>query len=438
MDILLWAERYRGKNSYHKYIPEYVDIVRIQNGITRTKEDFKIRLPINATNIDEHLVKGFNSVLSTIKSNPGCNIIYSTESDYKLMMEVYELAESELDINEHRVLFFEDFKRITKGVPASNASSRRSRATKAVELCVTGRYTVIEPVKTEEEKKPTDETGHTDTLSLRDTENRQFVRNKHYNIFHLPSCKYVKRFQESDIEKLTAAEANSYMPCKTCIKPWIDGRLTSKLKLSHDLDEKVEVTAGAIKVAKLLANKQNTVTDISIKDMLTHEQPDPIDTEELPKNTVEEEGEEQIQAEPDTLVDVPVQTEDEEVPDTIIADTEISESETKDNLAKTKITYNGIDPLGRQIINICGKYGIYCELYDTTLVILTAAGGWKFDYSKRPIVLYHQNYKNKINGVAHIEYHVQPGTYLTPLDAISYLIKHDNRRIDSMLKDIGE
>ena len=95
-----------------------------------------------------------------------------------------------------------------------------------------------------------------------------------------------------------------------------------------------------------------------------------------------------------------------------------------------------IGALGRQIIKICEAYDIYCAIYDSTASILTAAGGWKFDYTKRPIKLYHQNYKTMKGTKENTEYHLQNGEYYSPIDAIAYIIKHDNKRIKMMLKEI--
>ena len=95
-----------------------------------------------------------------------------------------------------------------------------------------------------------------------------------------------------------------------------------------------------------------------------------------------------------------------------------------------------ISPLAKQIIKICNHYDIYCAVYGDDVNILTAAGDWKFNYLNRPIVLYHRNYHPNTSVKAKYEYHRQDMEFYSPIDAIIYIIKHDNKRIKMLLDSL--
>ena len=91
--------------------------------------------------------------------------------------------------------------------------------------------------------------------------------------------------------------------------------------------------------------------------------------------------------------------------------------------------------IAKQIEKLCNKFGICGVIVGQTLRVVTASGSWYFNYVNRPIKIYHLNYANKNNSKANIEYHKQSIMADSPVDALAYIIKHDNARIERLLEE---
>lgn len=385
MEFLLWSERYRKPTSYGIYVPEYIVVSKIQNGTIREKIDLRIKMPVHSSNLDSDLLKGFNPIITMLKACPNSSIVYSTEADFKLCNCIFSNVDG-LVIKDEFILDDDEFRIITRGKPATNANSRRSHASKAVTSYLSGRYKIAgEAVGIEQDgKQIPDESVNkassggrhnedtsvetvNDTIDkeIESTEQRVktgFKRIKRSKLYHLDTCRHIKRANQADVEEVYEDEIDELRQCGVCFK-------------LSDKKAKVKIPSNNLIENGDTADSNNKNNDNNIK----------------PK-----------EAEKDNL----------------------------DNHGKN------VNALGKFIVEICSKYGIYCEIIDTTIVILTAAGGWKFDYIKRPIELYHQNYKDKGNTIANLEYHLQKGEFLSPLDAIIYIINHDNKRISIELDKV--
>ena len=95
-----------------------------------------------------------------------------------------------------------------------------------------------------------------------------------------------------------------------------------------------------------------------------------------------------------------------------------------------------VDVWASHLVSVCNRYGIWAEISGSTVLVSTIAGDWKFDFTERPIELYHKNYKNTSGSIANYEYHKQDITLYSPIDALGYIIRHDQNRAERVLKEM--
>lgn len=414
MDFLLWTERYRKKTNYSFYIPEYVVVCKLQNGVIKEKTDLRIRMPIQPDAVESDLIKGFNAIISMIKANVGCTMIYVSERDVKICQRVFKAANVYKSIKHEYILNPEEYKIITNGKPATNANSRRSHAGKAVTSYLSGRYNDIVSNSDGITKiEPCDYTINKSKLSNigNNTDNKQaaqiltepinrYVRLNNSIIYHMRNCKILSKRDNNSLVEVKEDELQGLKPCGIC--------LHGQDAIAHDNHSNSKCISCDEDSQQIIDNKnmENTIRTGDSKENTN-------DKNKVSMNNSNKEG--------------------TNTHNKIIDENDTSKNSHSNSLI---INYDGVDPLGKYLIDICSKYGIYCEIVETTIIILTAAGGWKFDYTKRPIQLYHQNYKNIGNTIANLEYHIQQGEFIAPLNAIVYIINHDNRRIEAELKKL--
>ncbi len=86
-----------------------------------------------------------------------------------------------------------------------------------------------------------------------------------------------------------------------------------------------------------------------------------------------------------------------------------------------------------QLIRLCEKTGIECEIYAKYAYLHTTVGTWRFDYNQRPFVLEHQNRGGKLRG-----YHKQDKKFYILLFMIDYILRHDAFLESKFLEEIGK
>lgn len=420
MTCLLWAERYRGHTNFGVYIPEYIVLVKSNGNTVKERIEYKIKMSSLSKATDKSIAAAFDPIIRALKLCSPCTLIYTTHADMSLMRRLLVNCYPEVEVEKELVLNKSEFSRITKGKPASNSNSRLSRANKAFTAAISGctedisinwpEYVAklneesnsIEQISTDnieaEEETPeiTDTIDTTDTEVLSDSSNTedtvdneetQFVRSKASRVFHLVTCKSAQRIKNWDLVKMTLQDTVGNEPCKKCLKNFYS---------RYGIEPPVE------------------------------------DTEGMPDNIVNTEDSTNVTQD---TTDEPEVTQAESV--TSSAELEVQPVDLTVGCGNAKIEYTGdIDPLGKYLVNLCSKYGLFCEIIGTNLIVLTAAGGWKFDYTSRPIQLYHQNYRTYGNSKMNTDYHLQSGSLLAPIDAISYIISHDNKRIELELSKL--
>lgn len=380
MDFLLWTERYRKKTNYGFYIPEYVVVCKIQNGTVRDKLDLRIKMPIQPGAVEDDLQKAFGTIINLIKANTGCTVVYVSERDVKIFHRVFQAHKMLRFIGKEYILNPDEYKIITNGKPATNANCRRSHASKAITSYISGRFRSLDnnEIKIGDNKK-------SDNLDY-DTES---------NINYIDT--EIDNTEESAVSSITYVRiGNSNIYHKS------DCRMINKKK-SNIREVSIDEISNMRPCNLCLHDKVPTITDDNKLDDCTNAD---IPNDSTTVTSIESES--TIEANNDKLP----------------------------NRADKCIEYKGIDPLGNSLVDLCSKYGIYCEVLDKVIVLLTAAGGWKFDYTERPIQLYHQNYKHVGTAIANIEYHIQKGEFMAPIDAIAYIISHDNKRIKLELNKV--
>lgn len=117
-------------------------------------------------------------------------------------------------------------------------------------------------------------------------------------------------------------------------------------------------------------------------------------------------------------------------------ETEEIEVETPEEVKKSGVVSVGdYGLIAKQLVDICNKYKICGTMTGSTMRVVTASGSWYFNYVTRPIKLYHLNYDTKGTSSANFEYHKQSVLLDSPLDALVYIIKHDNARIERLLAE---
>ena len=97
----------------------------------------------------------------------------------------------------------------------------------------------------------------------------------------------------------------------------------------------------------------------------------------------------------------------------------------QDNIVHIKV-------LSSQLIKVLDKLEICYKIDGYVVDIFTIAGAWRFNYVDYPIKLYHMN-RNKPNIGW---YHLQPGIYDSPIEAIEFIVNHDNNRVKHILESL--
>ena len=77
------------------------------------------------------------------------------------------------------------------------------------------------------------------------------------------------------------------------------------------------------------------------------------------------------------------------------------------------------------VVSICEAKGYRCTISKNELTIETAAGRWIVDVVKRPIFIQHQHTSGSTKGES--ELHWQPRMFLSLMDVVQYIEKHDLR-----------
>ena len=429
MDIVMWFERPKKNMNVQRYFPEYVNIAIFDDNKNKRGEyEFRLKISPTAADIDSAIIQGFEPVIKIIKAYQKCNLYISSPEDLNVMRFIVDRVEPKLLVGDFYLMKPFDWQFIYKGNPASKSPARRARLSKMTNIYKCNKFDNASNITVERDKNRVVVTNYSsadtkenkdEKVEAKDTTNKQsnnkktsevekkFVSNRGIGKYHTLDCPWATMIKEENRVYMNEDELlPNLKPCTKCIS-----NMNKKIKLTKKEPKTTEDNATPI-----IVEQKQTATEVE-EDINKQNSTEVVKTAEVVEPVTE------MVAEDNT-----------EVSEVVTHPSVASTDKSSDNTS-VKIP-SDIGALGRQIIKICEAYEIYCAIYNTTAVILTAAGGWKFDYTDRPIKLYHQNYKS-INGTKeNSEYHLQSGDFYSPIDAIAYIIKHDSKRIKMMLKEL--
>lgn len=474
MDLVMWFERPKKFAYAQRYYPEYVNIAIFDDNKNKRGEfEFRLKISSTSVDIDKSIIQGFEPVIKIIKGYQKCNLYISSPEDLEVMQFVVNNTEPKLLVGDFYLMRPFDWQFIYKGNPASKSPSRRARLSKMINIYKCDKFDNVkdliierekskivvtsnkpaEATKNEAESKQNLNTNNTDntnqtksrkaaakakakaekqangTIKTEDKKNvepekvknttsnivQKFVSNRGIGKYHTLDCPWAAMIKEENRVYMTEEELTPNLkPCIKCINNMhkkVNQTIETHDENNHDVTQKVD----------------------------NHEESKIIQTEI--KGDAEDKHDDSSVIKIDEVIEkITIPDDNCDSNNNEVNNEETSNNSHDDKPNESKDINNkipsDIGALGRQIIKICEAYDIYCAIYDSTAVILTAAGGWKFDYTDRPIKLYHQNYKSMNGTKENSEYHLQSGEFYSPIDAIAYIIKHDSKRIKMMLKDL--
>ena len=84
--------------------------------------------------------------------------------------------------------------------------------------------------------------------------------------------------------------------------------------------------------------------------------------------------------------------------------------------------------------NLARQFGYENKLENDELLVSTPVGKWKICLSKRPVFLKHLNLAKKTEGT---EYHKQPRMFLSLIDALNYIHRHDSSIVNRLAEGLS-
>lgn len=84
-------------------------------------------------------------------------------------------------------------------------------------------------------------------------------------------------------------------------------------------------------------------------------------------------------------------------------------------------------PIGELLVEKAAKYGMNAKLSGPNIYLTTVADEWFFNFTAVPIKLRHKNLEERTdrNGRPQLNhYHIQPNTFTSPLEALTYIYRH--------------
>ena len=84
-------------------------------------------------------------------------------------------------------------------------------------------------------------------------------------------------------------------------------------------------------------------------------------------------------------------------------------------------------PIGERLVEKAFQYGMKAKLAGPNIYITTVADEWFFNFTSTPIQLHHKNVEERTDRNGHPQlnhYHIQPNTFTSPLEALTYIYRH--------------
>lgn len=429
--LCIYTEPFKNKKSYKSYVPENIGICLVKDGLASKNLHLTIPSGLGYNKIRKGKIEQFDRIVELLKEHKENEIVYCRIEDYNLMYPIFIENGASENIVDNYILNDMELKRINGGCISKNNRAFKENTREMVKCVNLKKYHTV-PI--EHLKVPED-------YDVDDIKTAGIVRTVSGDKIHKSTCGLIKRTTtiSEGLVDVPIEDIGKFKLCERCM---------------NDKDRKylMEMSEKAIKYREELKNYKLPSpdelytavdeNDKKAKFVKVHDGSIVEDTKEQSSitlgdktytdndiNTTREEQSEQMEI--DTAINIKVDTQKEH--------SKITKG-TNHNIVDAEgfpLDISQLDPLGRKVIEICNRCGLYATIYEHNVHITTAAGSWVFNYMENPITLYHRNYETKHGGGAIEQCHVQGDSFNSILDAIEYLVNHDNDRIKRFLDKLN-
>jgi methylphosphotriester-DNA--protein-cysteine methyltransferase len=390
MNLLFWAEK-NPKITRPLYCPDFVNIAIFKDPEKPNRVEYNVTVPEYT---QDEIWKAMKPEINQISKNQGGNIYFSDKEIFNLMAKYIE--SNKLRVQRLFIMKSDKYLEVTKGIFDPSTHIRRTRLQRALKFLSDGFDEVdingniisnITESKQEKEDKQTEEIKE----EITENTNKELENTEEYPV------------NVADI--VTIPDGYTFVLNKNTgvYHRYTCRGVTRMSKLDGSMSFITAAEAVNYKPCSICGSGQL-------------EEIKPID------KTVNKQKLEEIMNKHDHIEDIQEVKEDTK--------------DDKDIKQISKNKYTATEIMAKNIERICERFMVVCHIKDTTAVIYTAAGGWKFDFAVRPISLFHQNYKKTDESNDNENYHLENDNIYDPVSVIAYIIKHDNNRINTLLDEL--